>query len=78
MSTAHKIRHGAKPCHDLPPVRRCCKPREITDEQIQDIKHAMKQVGITPRQGGGRQNENQTFCFEAEHYLGFETLGFSE
>lgn len=69
MSTARKIRHSTEPCHDMPPQRRCCKPQEITDGQIQDIEHAMRQVGIR----GGRPNENEMFCFEAEHYLGFQT-----
>lgn len=49
MSAAYKIRHSTKTCHDMPALRWCCKPQEITDEQIQDIKHAMGQVAVSLR-----------------------------
>lgn len=43
-----QIRHGTKPWRDTAAHRWCCKTEEITDEQIQDIKHAMGQVAVTP------------------------------
>lgn len=63
---------SAEPCHDTPPQSWCCKPQEITDGQIQDIKHAMRQVGVSPAHVR-RANENEMICLEAEHYLGFQT-----
>lgn len=51
MSTAHKIRRSSKPCHDMPTLRRCYKPQEITDEQIQDFERAMGQVGVEAGEG---------------------------
>lgn len=74
MSAAHKIRRSTEPCLDTPPLRPCCKPQEITDGQILDIKHAMRQVGITLV--GARENENEMFRFEANLYLGFQTPWF--
>lgn len=42
--------------------------KEIADEQIQDSKHAMAQVGVILR-----QNESEMICSESELYLGFQT-----
>lgn len=70
-STAHKIRQSTKPCRDMPALRWCCKPREITDVQIRDIKHAMGWGS-----GGGgwcywEAGKNETEMVRFEHYLCF-------